>query len=158
MIPPATTIITTPRTTKSKVTAGVLGILLGGLGIHKFYMGKPGQGILYILFVWTWIPAIVGLIEGIWYLVMSEEDWQRKFSPAGGTTVVSVGGGATVLSSGMGGPSMVSMGQPQQPQVWMAPATAPPLRTCLGCGMGIDAGFNICPHCGKPAKAAPLVQ
>ena len=31
---------------KSKVTAGVLAIVLGGLGIHKFYLGKIGMGIL----------------------------------------------------------------------------------------------------------------
>lgn len=37
----------------------------GGLGIHKFYAGKIGMGILYILFCWTTIPGIIGLIEGI---------------------------------------------------------------------------------------------
>ena len=43
---------------KSKITAGVLGILLGGLGVHKFYMGKIGMGIIYLVFCWTWIPGI----------------------------------------------------------------------------------------------------
>lgn len=33
---------------KSKITAGILAILLGGLGIHKFYLGKTGMGILYL--------------------------------------------------------------------------------------------------------------
>ena len=50
---------------KSRVTAGVLGILLGGLGIHKFYLGKTGLGVAYVLFFWTYIPAIIGLVEGI---------------------------------------------------------------------------------------------
>lgn len=39
--------------------------LLGGLGAHKFYAGKAGQGILYILFCWTYIPLIVSFIEAI---------------------------------------------------------------------------------------------
>jgi len=39
--------------------------LLGGLGVHKFIAGKVGMGILYIVFMWTFIPALVGLIEGL---------------------------------------------------------------------------------------------
>jgi TM2 domain-containing membrane protein YozV len=64
---------------KSKVTAGLLGILLGGIGAHKFYLGQTGMGILYLLFVWTFIPAIIGLIEGIIYLTMSDEEFQAKY-------------------------------------------------------------------------------
>ena len=63
---------------KSKITAGVLGILLGGLGVHKFYMGKIGMGIIYLVFCWTWIPGIVGFIEGIMYLCSSDENFQLK--------------------------------------------------------------------------------
>lgn len=36
---------------KSRLLAAVLAIFLGGLGIHKFYMGKVGWGIAYLLFV-----------------------------------------------------------------------------------------------------------
>ena len=64
---------------KSRVTAGVLGILLGGWGIHKFYLGKTGMGILYILFCWTYIPAIAGFIEGISYLCQSDEKFWSKY-------------------------------------------------------------------------------
>jgi TM2 domain-containing membrane protein YozV len=64
---------------KSRTTAGILAILLGGLGAHKFYMGKIGLGILYLIFVWTFIPSIVGLIEGIIYLTMTDEAWQAKY-------------------------------------------------------------------------------
>ena len=66
------------RYTKGKVAAGILAILLGGIGAHKFYLGKWGWGILYLLFCWTYIPSIVGLIEGIIYLVSNEEDFARK--------------------------------------------------------------------------------
>ena len=63
---------------KSKVVAGILALLLGGLGIHKFYLGKIGMGILYLLFCWTGIPAIIGFIEGLIYLCSSDENFQLK--------------------------------------------------------------------------------
>lgn len=63
---------------KSRTTAGILGILLGGLGVHKFYMGKIGAGIVYILLCWTYVPAIIGLVEGILYLVNDDADFNRK--------------------------------------------------------------------------------
>ena len=63
---------------KNKIVAGVLGIFLGGIGIHKFYLGKVGMGILYLLFCWTGIPAIVGFIEGIIYLCSNDENFQLK--------------------------------------------------------------------------------
>ena len=63
---------------KSKVAAGLLAIFLGGIGVHKFYMGKIGMGILYLLFCWTGIPACVGFIEGIIYLCSNDENFQLK--------------------------------------------------------------------------------
>lgn len=63
---------------KSKVTAGVLALLLGGIGIHKFYTGAWGWGIIYIVFCWTYVPALIALIEGIRYLVLTPEDFERK--------------------------------------------------------------------------------
>lgn len=49
----------------NKIVYCVLAFLLGGLGIHKFYAGRTGKGILYILFCWTGIPNIIALIEFI---------------------------------------------------------------------------------------------
>jgi TM2 domain-containing membrane protein YozV len=57
---------------KDKTTAGVLALLLGGIGAHKFYLGQTGAGIVYLLFCWTLIPGIVGLIEGISLLTMNQ--------------------------------------------------------------------------------------
>lgn len=64
---------------KNKVAAGLLGILLGGIGAHKFYLGNIGMGILYLCFCWTFIPAIVGLIEGIIYLTMTDAAFKAKY-------------------------------------------------------------------------------
>lgn len=63
---------------KSKVAAGILAIFLGGLGIHKFYLGKIGMGVLYLLFCWTYIPSLIGFIEGIIYLCSNDENFQLK--------------------------------------------------------------------------------
>lgn len=62
---------------KSKTTAGILALVLGGLGAHKFYLGKPGQGILYLVLVWTFLPTLFSLVEGIQYLTMSEEKFNK---------------------------------------------------------------------------------
>ena len=60
-----------------KVSKGlyvILALFLGGLGGHKFYSGRIGLGILYLLFCWTYIPAIVGAIEGIYVGVTKNSD------------------------------------------------------------------------------------
>ena len=48
----------------NKFSYAVLAIILGCFGVHKFYVGKIGMGILYLLFSWTIVPALVGIIEG----------------------------------------------------------------------------------------------
>ena len=68
------------RHDRSKITAGILALILGGLGIHKFYLGKGGQGILYLIFCWTWIPSIIAFVEGIIYLTMDEDKFDQKYN------------------------------------------------------------------------------
>ena len=58
----------------NRVTYGLLAILMGSCGLHKFYGGKVGQGILYILFSWTFIPLIISIIEGIIALQALEDE------------------------------------------------------------------------------------
>lgn len=65
---------------KNKTTAGVLALLFGGIGVHKFYMGKPVLGILYLLFCWTFIPAIIAFIEGLMYLFEDEAKFQARLN------------------------------------------------------------------------------
>ena len=65
---------------KSRIAAGILAILLGGFGIHKFYMGKIGIGILYLVFCWTGIPSIIGLIEGIIYLCEDDSKFANRLT------------------------------------------------------------------------------
>lgn len=43
----------------------LLAFFLGGIGAHKFYAGKTGAGIVYLIFCWTFIPGIIAFIEFI---------------------------------------------------------------------------------------------
>jgi TM2 domain-containing membrane protein YozV len=64
---------------RSRTTAGIFALVLGGLGIHKFYLGKPVQGVLYLLFCWTFIPSVIAFIEGIIYLTKSDAEFKAKY-------------------------------------------------------------------------------
>lgn len=63
---------------KNKIVAAILAILLGCFGIHQFYLGHTGKGILYLFFCWTGIPAFVGFIEGIIMLCSNDENFMIK--------------------------------------------------------------------------------
>ena len=79
-------------TSKNKVVAGVLAILLGWWGIHKFYLGYTGPGLIFLLvntigFGITWIAAflpnialgVIALVEGIIYLTKSDEEFEQQY-------------------------------------------------------------------------------
>ena len=64
---------------KNRIVAAILAFFVGGFGVHKFYLGQIGWGIVYLLFCWTFIPALVAFIEFIIYLCTSDEDFARKY-------------------------------------------------------------------------------
>lgn len=74
-----------PPGAEKKIAAGICGILLGALGVHKFILGYTTQGIIMLLVtVLTlglagFIMGIIGLIEGILYLTKSDEDFSRIY-------------------------------------------------------------------------------
>ncbi len=65
---------------KSRNSAAILAFVLGGIGLHKFYLGRTWQGVLYLLFFWTLIPAIIAFVEGILYLFMDDLDFDSKYN------------------------------------------------------------------------------
>jgi TM2 domain-containing membrane protein YozV len=67
------------RVPKSRSVAIALAVLFGGIGLHKFYLNRPGLGVLYVLFCWTLIPAVLGLLEGLVYLILSDADFHRLY-------------------------------------------------------------------------------
>ncbi|MDN6179680.1 MAG: TM2 domain-containing protein [Halomonas subglaciescola] len=64
---------------KSRIAAALLAFFLGAIGVHRFYLGQVGLGFLYLLFCWTFIPAIVAFIDFILLLVMSDMAFNRKY-------------------------------------------------------------------------------
>ncbi|MGB5961972.1 MAG: SHOCT domain-containing protein [Coleofasciculaceae cyanobacterium] len=49
-------------------------------GLHKFYLGQPLWGILYLLLWGTHIPQIACAIEGVWYLAQGMDEFDRNFN------------------------------------------------------------------------------
>ena len=74
---------------KNKVTAGLLGIFLGWIGVHKFYLGYNKEAIIMLVIslgagiitcgVATGVISIIGLIEGIIYLTKTDEDFEQTY-------------------------------------------------------------------------------
>ena len=65
---------------QKKMLCGIFGILLGGLGIHKFLLGYTSTGIIQIfLALLCGIGSIIGLIEGIIYLTKSDRDFYDTY-------------------------------------------------------------------------------
>ncbi len=76
-----------------KILAGILAIILGSLGVHKFMLGYNKEGFILLgftlvsyalvcLFIGAflvWIPAVIGLIEGIIYLTKTDEDFYNTY-------------------------------------------------------------------------------
>lgn len=65
---------------KDKNVAAILALFFGGLGVHKFYLGRIGVGILYLVFSITFIPAFLGLIDFFVLALMENDDFNRRFN------------------------------------------------------------------------------
>jgi TM2 domain-containing membrane protein YozV len=76
---PGSAVAPTGGLPKDRLVAITFALLLGSVGVHKFYLGKVAQGILYLVFCWTYIPAIIAWVEGIIYLRTSNEEWAAKY-------------------------------------------------------------------------------
>src|SRR5262249_4452485 len=72
---------------KSRVTAGLLALFLGGLGIHKFYLGFSGPGVImlllgtlgWVLVVPALVNGVIAFIEAIMYLVTDDASFHQKY-------------------------------------------------------------------------------
>lgn len=70
-----------PQQENKKVLAGVMGILFGGFGIHKFILGYTKEGIIQIIIslVTCGIGSLIGFIEGIIYLTKSDQEFYDTY-------------------------------------------------------------------------------
>lgn len=65
---------------KSRTVAAVLALLVGGLGAHHFYLNNVALGIIYLVFCFTFIPALLAFIEAIIFLTMSDDAFDAKYN------------------------------------------------------------------------------
>ncbi|MGP1382380.1 MAG: NINE protein [Thainema sp.] len=73
-----------PKNRSVAVALALAGVFFPGL--HKFYLGQPGWGIVYLLLGFTPlmpIPRFASAVEGVWYLTQDSQTFSNKFNFAG---------------------------------------------------------------------------
>jgi TM2 domain-containing membrane protein YozV len=65
---------------RNKTAAGLFALFLGWAGIHRFYLGQVGLGILYFVLMFFGVSFILGLIDAIVFLSMDEQTFDRKYN------------------------------------------------------------------------------
>ena len=78
---------------KNPTSALLLALFLGGLGIHKFYLGQTGLGIVYLLFCWTYVPSIIAFFEA--FVIAGQVG---KYNQQKAVEIFAMLGGGTSLS------------------------------------------------------------
>lgn len=137
---------------RDEVVGVLLALFLGCFGVHHFYVGRTGLGILYLCLCWTGIPAILGVIECF-------------FMP--GRVRLYNAAQAAAIAAALGIPIPGAMAYPG----WVAPGYGPgyapayatpygqaqPVTTdgttlvaCHSCGHANPAGVRFCSGCGSP--------
>jgi TM2 domain-containing membrane protein YozV len=100
----------------------LLAVFFGSFGVHHFYLGRNGLGILYLVFFWTGIPGMIGLIEAFFMLGRV-----RTYNMQQASYIAN-----QILAKGTF-------------QAASVPSTIP----CTACGGPMEASAAFCPHCGQ---------
>ncbi len=70
-----------PKNRQIAVILAVVGMAIPIAGFHKFYLGQPVWGLIYLLLSWTPIPHIASAIEAVWYLTQQSSHFDDNFTP-----------------------------------------------------------------------------
>lgn len=116
------------QASRDEVVGVLLALFLGSFGIHHFYLRRNGLGILYILFSWTGIPGLLGVIEAI-------------FMP-----------GRVRQYNAMQASFIAQQIMANAPGFYSA--TVLPTVPCNACGGAVTGGAGFCPHCGATLARA----
>jgi TM2 domain-containing membrane protein YozV len=117
------------RAQKDEVVGFLLALFLGDFGIHHFYLRRNTAGILYLIFFWTGIPAILGIIECFFM-----PGRVRQYNAA--------------LALYISNQILASSPPHSEPTA----ATA----LCPSCSSPLDASASFCPHCGAATTHTQL--
>jgi TM2 domain-containing membrane protein YozV len=120
------------QASRNEVVGVLLALFLGCFGIHHFYLRRNGLGLLYLVFSWTGVPAVLGFIEAFFMpgRVRHYNAMQAGF----------------IAGQIMGGQNVG--GAPA-----FYPAAASPTVACSACGGTVADGAGFCPHCGAALAA-----
>ncbi len=77
---PASSYRPNPKNRQVAVILAVAGMAIPVAGFHKFYLGQPGWGLIYLLLSWTPIPHIASAIEAVWYLTQNSIHFNDNFN------------------------------------------------------------------------------
>ncbi len=125
---------------KDKTNAALLALLLGAVGAHKFYLGRTGVGVLYLIltctFVLAWIPAIAGFIDFVILALMDKDEFNRRYN------------GSNMLPP----PLVVNMLPPAGYGHGYGPGYGPPPPSPYAPPFGAPQGF------GGPAYGGPVAS
>jgi len=87
----------------NKAALLLLTFFMGGIGVHKFYVRKNGQGVAYLLFCWTGIPGLIALVEFFIFAFTDSEDLREKYPETAGVgLIIGVVAGGIVFVMFMG--------------------------------------------------------
>lgn len=120
---------------RDEVVGVLLALFLGCFGVHHFYLGRTGLGVLYLCFCWTGIPAILGLVECF-------------FMPGRVRMYNAVQAAAIASSLGIPIPGFPGYTPVAYSAVPVA-AGEGTLAACSNCGRVNAAGARFCSGCGK---------
>lgn len=71
---------TTPKNRQVAIVLALASMTIPVAGFHKFYLGQPIWGIVYLLLSWTPIPHIASAIEAVWYLTQDNNHFDSNFN------------------------------------------------------------------------------
>jgi len=135
---------------RDEVVGVVLALFLGCFGIHHFYLGRVGLGIVYILFSWTGIPAILGFIEC--FFMPGRVRMYNAVQAAGLAAALGIGIPGYVGYPGWVAPGYA--GHAYAPPVYVSVQTPAAITTegtldaCPNCRQVNPAGVRFCSGCG----------
>lgn len=126
---------------KDELLGFLLAFFFGIFGLHHFYLGRTGLGILYCVFFWTGIPALAGFIESFFMPGrVRRYNWDLQ----------------TYLLASMqlapAYPAVSGVVTPTGPATPMNAALALPVPSCPACSGPMVAGAQFCAHCGASAQ------
>jgi len=124
------------QASRNEVVGVLLALFLGTFGLHHFYLRRNGWGVLYLIFSWTGIPAILGFIEA--------------FMMPGRVRAYNA-----MQAAYIAGQIMASSPAAYPPAAAYAPAAQPGVP-CQSCGAGVEPDAVFCPFCGASIERKAL--